>query len=231
MADQVFDLGPEVGVALAFHVAGGEYAIAPGGVGTIHRSFLVVHEEVAEDLSFGGIGGGDTAASVNDAVGLVEIYGGGDVVGNDGIVLPDFGDAIDLHGERDGDAFAAEITSEENGGSGSPAVAEQNDVSASLFGGGESAVAIGIEKMDDGIVSALPAAVLKNPDIRIFILGKVALDALRELNRAMVGVVVRDETSNEADHDIRRRAGVNGGTIGGARERGQGGEQNRKGGN
>ena len=79
-------------------MTGGEEAVCPGSVGAFDGSFLVIDEVVAEDLSFRGIGGDDLRLAVDDAMGLVEVDGLGDIVRNDGIVLPDFGDAIDLNG-------------------------------------------------------------------------------------------------------------------------------------
>ena len=82
----------------ALHVAGGEDAVPPGGFRAVHRTFLVIDAVVAEDFGLSRIGGGDLAAAVNEAFGLIKVDGFGDVIGNDGIVLPKLGDAIDLDG-------------------------------------------------------------------------------------------------------------------------------------
>ena len=144
MLDESFDLRPEVGIALALHVAGCEDAVPPGGFGALDGSFLVIHTVVAEDVGSGGVGGGDLALAMNNALGLVEVYGFSNVVGNDGIVLPNFGDAIDLHRQQNRNALAPEIAGEQDCGGRSPTVAEQDNVSASFFFGGKNAVAIGI---------------------------------------------------------------------------------------
>jgi len=187
------------------HVIGSEEALCPRGLGALNRVLLVIHEVVSEDLSFSGVGGDDLPAAMDDAVGLIKVHGLGDIVWNDGIVLPNFGDAIDLHGEENRDALAAEVAGEQHGSRGSPAVAEQNDTGASFFFRGKNAIAIGIEQAEDSGVSLLPAAVLENLDISIF--GNGSFDQFGELNWAVVRVVVGDETSDETDYDVGRRRG------------------------
>ena len=120
--DQGFDLGPEVGVAFALHVAGGEDAVPEGVLGAGGGIFPVVHEVVAEDFGLCGIGGRDAAATVDDALGLIEVDGLGDIVGDDGVVLPEFGHAIDLYGELNWNAFTLQVASQRNRGCGAPAL-------------------------------------------------------------------------------------------------------------
>lgn len=116
LANQVLDLRPEAGVALALHVAGGEGVLEPGGSGAGDGGFLVVEAVVAEDLGFGIIGGGDFGAAVDQAVGLVKICRGGDVVGDDFVVLPGLGDAVDLNRQEHGDSDAIEFAREHDHG-------------------------------------------------------------------------------------------------------------------
>lgn len=111
-------------VALALHVAGGEDAVPEGVFGAGGGIFPVVHEVIAEDFRLGGIGSGDAAAAVDNALGLIEVDGFNNIVGDDGVVLPEFGDAIDLDGELNGNAFASQIAGQRNGGCGSPALTE-----------------------------------------------------------------------------------------------------------
>ncbi len=84
-------------IALALDVAGGEDAVPPGGFRALDGRFLVIHAVVAEDFGSGGVGGGDPAPAMDDALGLIKVHGFGDVVRNDRIVLPYLGHAIDLH--------------------------------------------------------------------------------------------------------------------------------------
>jgi len=80
-------------------VSGSEDAVIPGSVGTIDVGFFVIGEIVSEDLGLGRIGGFDRGAAMDNAVRLIEIYRLSDVVGDDGVILPEFCDAIDLHSE------------------------------------------------------------------------------------------------------------------------------------
>ena len=89
-------------------VAGRE-VIEPSHGWALYRLFAIVVAVVAEDFGLRGIGGGDAGASVHEAVRLIEIGRGGDVIGNDGIVLPEFRNAIDLHGEKNRNVSAIEF--------------------------------------------------------------------------------------------------------------------------
>ena len=86
-----------MGIAFALHVAGSERVGEPGIIRALDGIFFVIHEVVAQDFSSDGVGCGDLASAVNDALGLIKIHGLRDVVGNNGIVLPHFGDAIYLN--------------------------------------------------------------------------------------------------------------------------------------
>jgi hypothetical protein len=86
--NQVSNLQPEIRVAFALHVAGGEDAIPEGILGALDGIFLVIHEEVSQDFSLRRIGRDYVPASVNDPFGLIKVDGLGDVVWDDGIVLP-----------------------------------------------------------------------------------------------------------------------------------------------
>ena len=78
LADQGFDLGPEMGIAHALHVVGSQGAVHPGHAFALDGVFLVIEEIISQDLRL-GIGGGDLGAAVKDAVRLVEVHGGGHV--------------------------------------------------------------------------------------------------------------------------------------------------------
>jgi len=104
------DLRPKAGIALALHVAGSEDSLPPGGFGAFDRSLFVIDAVVPEDLSACGIGGSDLATAVENARGLIKIYGLGNVIGNDRVVLPPLGDTIHLHRQRNGNALLSEIT-------------------------------------------------------------------------------------------------------------------------
>ena len=70
----------------------------PGILPALDRGFFVIHEVVPQDTGARGVGGRDVAAAVNDALSLIKVHSFDYIVGDDGIVLPDFGHAIDLHG-------------------------------------------------------------------------------------------------------------------------------------
>jgi hypothetical protein len=201
--DHALDLQPESGVTLALHVAGGEEAVCPGGLGACDWCFLVIHAVIPEDFGFCRIGGGDLLPAVHDALGLIKVYGFGDVIWNDGIVLPQFGDAIHLHCEQNRHAFAAQVPGQCNNCRRSPTVAEEDDAGPSSFFRRQNAIVIGVEQSNDAIEGLSSMAIFKNADIGVF--GDGSLDLPRELNRAVVRIVMVDESSDKADHDIGRR--------------------------
>lgn len=203
VADHVFDLGPETRVAFTLHVAGSEEAIGPGSLGTVDGVLAVIDEIVSQDFGLFGICGDDLTAAVDETVGLVEVDGLRDVVGDDGIVLPEFGDAINLNGEQDGDILAAQIAGQQDGGGCSPALSEQNDVSARFFLGGKCAVAILIEQMKDCGIGLLAAAILENANVGS--VGKSLADATGDYNRAVMRIFVADKAADESDDNIFRR--------------------------
>ena len=69
-------------IALALHVAGSECVVQPGILRALHRSFFVIHTVISQDFSPLRIGGGDLTSAMNDALSLIKVHGGGDVIGN-----------------------------------------------------------------------------------------------------------------------------------------------------
>jgi len=88
-------------------VVGRKYTVEPGSLWTLDGVLLVVDEVVSKNVCLGRISSFDLRAAVDDAMRLIKIDGLGDVVGNDGILLPELGDAIHLDGEQNRNALAA----------------------------------------------------------------------------------------------------------------------------
>jgi len=200
LADQIFNLRPQPRIALTLHVAGSEEAIEPGSLGAGDGIFAVVDQIISKDSGSRRVGRLDAAAPVNQAVRLIKVDGLGDIIGNDGIVLPDFSDAIDLHGQENGNASLAQVAGQQNGGGCSPALTEQNDVGAGFLGRGEEAVAVGIEQVKNRGVGAFAVAILEDSNIGSG--RKVRTNAFSELNRAMMRIVMADKTSDKADNYV-----------------------------
>lgn len=114
--DQFFDLAPEVGIALALHVSRNKDPLEPGSAFALDWGFSVIKKIVAEDVGSGGISGRDLGPAADDAVRLIEICCGHDVVGNDAVFLPEFGDAVDLDGQQDGDSGTVQLAGQQHGG-------------------------------------------------------------------------------------------------------------------
>jgi len=202
LADQVFDLGPEMRIALALDVAGHEGPANPGRCLAFNRSLVVVVTIVAEDLSLRSVGGMNHGAAMDQAVRLVEVGGGSYVVGDDSIALPELGDAVDLHGEQHGDADAIQFAGEKNDGRGSPTVAEQDDMGLGLFLVGQDSIVVAIKQAQNGVVGGLPVTILEDLDVGV--VGEILANALRQLYRSMIRTVVAYETTCESDDDRRR---------------------------
>jgi hypothetical protein len=199
----VFNLRPEMWVALTFHVAGGNDAVEPGGLGALDWILAVIHAVISQDVSSGGIGGNDLGATVDEAVWLIEIYGLSDVIWNDRIVLPQLGYAIHLNREQDRNPFPSQIAGERHGRCRSPALAEQDYARPSLFFSGKNAVTVRVQQADNSVIGSFAAPVFKDPDESS--LGYSLPDSLRELNRTVVRIIMTDEAAYEPDHNIRRR--------------------------
>jgi len=108
-------------------------------------------------------------------------------------------DAIDLYGQDDGNSFGLQIAGEGDDGTGSPAMTIQNDAGGSLLLVRQTGFAIGAEQMQNQIVSIASAAIFEGLDVHG---GRIGLSqALRNLDGAVHGVVVPNESTEEADDD------------------------------
>lgn len=114
-------------------MAGGEDAVPPASLGTSDRLFLIVHPVISQYVSASGIGGDNPAATVDDPLGLIEIDRFRDVIGNDGIVLAEFRDAIHLNGKKNGNLLPAKVAGEGEYRRCSPTLAEENNVGGDFF--------------------------------------------------------------------------------------------------
>lgn len=202
-----------MGIAFALRVAGSE-VIEPAHGFAPYGLFAIVVAIVAENFCFGGVGGGDAGASVDEAVRLIEVDGGSDVVGNDGVVLPQFGDAVDLYGEQNGNVDASEFARQYDRGRGSPTVAEEHDVGLRFFLIAQEAIVIAIEKADDGLVGLTAVAIFKDLDESV--VTQALAQALGDKHRLLMGIVVANEAANEPDENERWILGMgrNGGLTG-----------------
>jgi len=65
---------------------------------------------------------------------------------------------------------------------------------------------VGVEKVNDSFVGQFSSPVFENPHISIF--GKRRTDSLRESNRAVMLIVVADESADESDHNVGESRGI-----------------------
>ena len=113
---------------------------------------------------------------MDQAVRLIKVYRLDHVGRNEGVVLPELGNAIDLNCQQYGNSIALQVAGEHDGGSGSPAMAKKNDVSVGFFIIRQPAVAVGIELSKHRLVRLLPVTILEDFHVRVLPLS--ALDAL-----------------------------------------------------
>jgi hypothetical protein len=94
-------------------------------------------------------------------------------------------------------------------------VAEEDDAGLRFFLVAEDAVVVAIEFADDCVVGGSAMAVLEDLDGGVLGQGRAHMPG--ELHGAVVGIVVANEASGEADEDVGRRCcGMNGyGTVSG----------------
>ena len=216
---QIFHLGPNVGIALALHVIGSNVTVEPGKSLAGDRSLVVIETVVAQDAGFGIVHSLDFRAAVDNSMWLVQVDGRGNVPGNEFVVLPGLRHAIDLSGQQHGDTHAVEFSRQHDDGACTPALAEEHDVSRIFFLLAQHSVVIGVEQAKDRLERGFAMAVLENLDVGV--LGGILLEAMSNLDWAMMRVGMTDETADETDQDIRRTIGngSNGSSFGSAKYR------------
>src|ERR1700722_11631715 len=190
--------------------------------------------EIAENLGARGVGGQDFLLSANEALVLIKVCGVSHIFRDERIVLTGLRDAIHLYGQDDGNSFGLQIAGERDDRTGSPAMTVQNDAGGSLLLVRQAGSAVCAEQMQNQIVSIASAAIFEGLDVRG---GRIVFSqALRNLDSAVHGVVVPNESTQEADHDGWRRRSADrlgfsrdGRRVGGLSLRAIGaGTQNRK---
>ena len=199
LPDQALNLRPEVRIARTLNVVGHERPVKPGRSLAPDRGLVVIVAIVAEDLCLGAVGGADKRPAMDQAMRLEEIHGGGDVFGNDSIALPEFGYAVDLHGEQHRDAHTIQLASEKNNRRCPPTMTEEDDMGLRFFLIGKDSIVIAIKQAKNLLVGRLPVAILE--DLNVSSVRDDLLDALGQLYRAMVRVVVAYESAGEPDDD------------------------------
>jgi hypothetical protein len=214
LAHEGFDLRPQPRIALALRVGGREEALKPRRSRALHGRFLIIEPVVAENLRLRIVGGGDACAAVEQAVRLIEVGRRRDILGYDGIALPGLRDAVDLNGQQHGNSGAVQFASQHDDGGRSPTVAEENNARLGFFRVAQHTVMIRVEPVKNGVVCVLAVAIFE--DLNRGSAGKVWLNPVRELHRAVAEIVVTLETAGETDEDVggcRRR--VRGDAVGG----------------
>jgi hypothetical protein len=79
-------------------------------------------------------------------------------------------------------------------------VAEKDDVCFCFFVGTQRSIVVTVKQLKDCLVRSLAVAILENANEGI--LGKRMQRLLREEDGTLVGIVVPDKSSNEADNDV-----------------------------
>ena len=91
-------------------------------------------------------------------------------------------------------------------------MAEQNDARAGFFAVGQNAIMITIEQAEDGLVGGFPVAVFEHLDVGSA--GQIPANALRQLDWTVIGIVVTDESTGEANDNVGVRGRMaNDGTL------------------
>jgi len=91
---------PDCGIALDLNVGFHENAVPPRILAAAERFCLVVGTKIPKDARARRIGSANLSLAVEHAIELIEIDSLADVRGDDGVILPLLGDAIDLDGEN-----------------------------------------------------------------------------------------------------------------------------------
>ena len=200
LTHEYFDAVPELGITLALHVAGGEGSIEPRCCFTLHRMLTVVKTIIAKDLGLGLIFGLDSGAPVHQAMRLIEVDGSGDIVGNDSIMLPKLGHAIDLHRQQNRDSSPVQFPRQEHHRSRSPAVPKKDDTRLGFLLFAEASVVVAVQQAEDGPVSLFAAAIFEYLDVSAA--GSALPQALGQLHRPVMGVVVTYKSPRKANQNV-----------------------------
>lgn len=201
LANERFDLLPQVGIAFGVHVSGNEGALKPGHPVAFHRCPFVIKQIVAQNLRSRVVGGSNDWSAMHKAVWLVEVRSGGYIRGDDTILFPRLGYAVDLHGQQYRNADTIQIAGEHNNSGASPTLTEENDACPSFLLFVQDAIMIAVEKMHDRFVRKFPVPILKHLDVRAG--WKILLQETRQDYRSVMRIVVAHKTTNKPDEDIR----------------------------
>src|ERR1051325_3013540 len=78
-------------------------------------------------------------------------------------------------------------------------MAKQDDMSLHLFFVGEDSIVIAIKQAENGVICGLPVTIFEDPDVGI--VREIVLDALRQLHRTVVGIVMAHETTGKSNNN------------------------------
>ena len=164
-ANQILDTLPHRGVALDLDVASHEDAVVPRILRAGDGLAAVIDAEIAQDPRAVGVSRLNFLLAVKKTFVLVKICGVLDILRNEGIVLARLGNAIDLNGEKHGNAVCQEAASKRNHGAGTPAMSVKYDTCGVLFLSRRIAVMIRPEQMQNEVVGIGKAPVLERLDV------------------------------------------------------------------
>ena len=81
-------------------------------------------------------------------------------------------------------------------------MAKKNDAGAGFFFRREDSIVVGVEQMENRLVSLLPPSIFKDPDVSAA--GERPLHSLREPHRPVVSICMVDKAAYKTNHDIGR---------------------------
>lgn len=206
-ADQRLHVIPNLRIAFYLGVRFGEVAVPPRIVFVaIHWVGCVIETKVSDNVRAGRICRVNFGASMRGSIGLIKIGSLSHVRRNNAIILSKLPDAIDLDGQKHWNAIGIQFARQVDGFRTSPAVAVENDAGILFFFCCQPSFMVSIQELQDFLISALSAVILKNLDVnagRIF-----TAKARGELDLGVNGIVAADKSSHESDHDGRRSSGI-----------------------
>ncbi len=137
---------------------------------------------------------------VHDAIGLVEIYRLFHVGWNYGIVLADFGHAIHLDSEQDGDAVPFEVLRARDTVSDAPQLCPKMMMRACCFSSADSLPSRFASRSPQNFLVGLGAMTVREA-LYIHPIGVFVAQVFDHLHRAVHAVIVPDEAADKADDD------------------------------
>ena len=121
--------------------------------------------KISNDLGSCGIGGANRRLTVHDSIRLVKIDGLTHIRGNYGVVLSDFGDAVDLNGQENWNAILFKLARQHDSFRSAPAMSEDDDAGILFFSRRKRAIVVSVQTAQDFLVGLVAVTIFESLNV------------------------------------------------------------------